>query len=824
MSSTSSRKRRRREEAEDKNVHENSGSENISTDPDLLRILIATDNHLGYNEKDGICGDDSFRAWDEIFAIAKRRQVDMVLLGGDIFHDNNPSRATVLRCVQTLSKYCLGDDPVQFQIVSDQKANFPDSDIGLVNYMNPNVNIGLPVFCIHGNHDDPAGVGRHSAVEMLSYSNLVNYFGKSSVDRVTVSPVLIEKGATKLALYGMGHLRDERLNRMFTNKQVHWKLMKENPEQWFKMFVIHQNRVQHTKTQSNVISESLLPKWLDVVVWGHEHESKTDFEHNADREFDVYQPGSSVATSLCQGEVAEKHIGMLEIRRDDYRLETIPLTTVRPLVWRDYALYNSPDLDPSEYTDDDILAVLENGLEDMLAEEKKRAEPLIAQQIEQQCGMNPDEPTANIERRIRQQFLPLVRLRANVSGFRKVSTVRLSQAFQGRVANPNSIIAFYKRSAVRAAAAAAAAAGGGGGGDGTNELDEMMQSHIDNQNITADVIGSMITKRLGETEALSVLPEPLFRDAIREFVEKHERGAIAAYVDESIEWLSKTLSGSGITPSNVEEHVTNSARTRHNQLEEESGHVVAGAAGVAASGAGAAGAAGVLDSDDDDVKHADEDVVATKTNRGKRQSGKKSASKPKKTSRKKVASGTGRRSTRGKKNREPDSDDDEDYQEEEEESEDETMTTTRHSTRSSRSSTRSKKKAAVVSASASASASRSRSKRVSRTHANTISIDDSDDDAGADADMKEELGTNVHEDDDEDMDTIGLGLAPAVNVRSSRRNRTAAAVALDSDEDEDEEEEEEEEDMFTFKYSKTQSSAAATGPSQSRTRRSRRRR
>ncbi len=47
-----------------------------------------------------------------------------------------------------------------------------------VNFENPNYNIGLPVFTIHGNHDDPAGAENLSAVDILSSCNLVNYFGK----------------------------------------------------------------------------------------------------------------------------------------------------------------------------------------------------------------------------------------------------------------------------------------------------------------------------------------------------------------------------------------------------------------------------------------------------------------------------------------------------------------------------------------------------------------------------------------------------------------------------------------------------------------------
>ncbi len=46
-----------------------------------LRILVATDNHLGGNEKDPIRGNDSFETFEEILQIAKERRADCVLLG-----------------------------------------------------------------------------------------------------------------------------------------------------------------------------------------------------------------------------------------------------------------------------------------------------------------------------------------------------------------------------------------------------------------------------------------------------------------------------------------------------------------------------------------------------------------------------------------------------------------------------------------------------------------------------------------------------------------------------------------------------------------------
>ncbi|CAN0201529.1 unnamed protein product, partial [Hapterophycus canaliculatus] len=44
--------------------------------------------------------------------------------------------------------------------------------------------------------------------------------------------------------------------------------------------------------------------------------------------FRICQPGSSVATSLCEGEAVPKHVGLLEIRGNDFRIQSLPLTQV----------------------------------------------------------------------------------------------------------------------------------------------------------------------------------------------------------------------------------------------------------------------------------------------------------------------------------------------------------------------------------------------------------------------------------------------------------------------------------------------------------------
>uniref|UniRef100_A0A3Q3JAQ7 Calcineurin-like phosphoesterase domain-containing protein n=1 Tax=Monopterus albus TaxID=43700 RepID=A0A3Q3JAQ7_MONAL len=96
----------------------------LLADEDTFKILIATDVHLGYLEKDAIRGSDSYTTLNEILKCAKTNQVDFILLGGDLFHDNKPSRKCLHSCITMLRQYCMGDSPIRFNILSDQAVNF----------------------------------------------------------------------------------------------------------------------------------------------------------------------------------------------------------------------------------------------------------------------------------------------------------------------------------------------------------------------------------------------------------------------------------------------------------------------------------------------------------------------------------------------------------------------------------------------------------------------------------------------------------------------------------------------------------------------------
>ena len=86
--------------------------------------------------------------------------------------------------------------------------------------------------------------GSLSAIDIISTAGLLNHFGKaSSCENIDMSPVLLKKGNTKLALYGLGAQRDERLHKTFVLKKVRMLRPREDPDTWFSVFVIHQNRL-----------------------------------------------------------------------------------------------------------------------------------------------------------------------------------------------------------------------------------------------------------------------------------------------------------------------------------------------------------------------------------------------------------------------------------------------------------------------------------------------------------------------------------------------------------------------------------------------------
>lgn len=66
-----------------------------------------------------------------------------------------------------------------------------------------------------------AGQNSICTLDILSCAGLVNYFGKNTeLTELSVNPILLQKGSSRLALYGFGHIKDQRLYRLFDEGKV----------------------------------------------------------------------------------------------------------------------------------------------------------------------------------------------------------------------------------------------------------------------------------------------------------------------------------------------------------------------------------------------------------------------------------------------------------------------------------------------------------------------------------------------------------------------------------------------------------------------------
>ncbi|KAL3057359.1 hypothetical protein OYC64_007772 [Pagothenia borchgrevinki] len=513
-------------------------SESTLDDEDTFKILIATDIHLGYLEKDAIRGNDSFNTLEEILKSAKTNQVDFILLGGDLFHENKPSRRCLHTCITMLRRYCMGDKPINFNILSDQRVNFNTTQFPWVNYQDENLNISIPAFSIHGNHDDPTGAEGLCALDLISASGLINHFGHShSVEKIEISPILMQKGITKLALFGLGSIPDERLYRMFVNKQVTMLRPKEDQDEWFNLFTIHQNRSKHGPT--NYIPEQFLDDFIDLVVWGHEHECLIAPTRNEQQLFYVTQPGSSVATSLSPGEAAKKHIGLLRVKGRKMNMQKIPLNTVRQFFIQDVVLTDYQDI----FTPDT---------------------PQVTKKVEDLCYAKVTEMLEQAERERLGCPLtpekPLIRLRVDYSGgFEAFNTSRFSQKFVDRVANPKDVIHFLRRREQKE--------------DNKDEVNVDYGKLFKTTAVEGLRVEDLVKQYFEATEQnvqLSLLTEHGMGKAIQEFVDKDEKDAIEELITYQLEKTQRHLQARGVTTEqDIDLEIQRFRDSKKNTTEEE---------------------------------------------------------------------------------------------------------------------------------------------------------------------------------------------------------------------------------------------------------------
>jgi len=287
------------------------------------------------------------------------------------------------------------------------------------------------------------------------------------------------------------------------------------------------SRVKHGPQE--FVPEGMFDDSIALVVWGHEHACRIVPEPVAGKNYYITQPGSSVATSLADGEAIEKcappsclsshlnltnprHVALLQIQAKDFQLTPIPLKTVRPFVIDEVSLADAAEEEGLNLNDQiEITKYLKAKVNSLIDQANEMWKDRNAKAIEAGEGELP-------------KMLPLIRLRVDTTGVTETSNpIRFGQEFQGRIANPRDLLVFHRSKKAKT--------------KGKVVVDQPELS-IDNPNLSISEklekvrVGTLVKEYLSAQE-LQLLGENGMSDAIQMFVEKDDIHAIQACVSTS---------------------------------------------------------------------------------------------------------------------------------------------------------------------------------------------------------------------------------------------------------------------------------------------------
>jgi len=269
----------------------------------------------------------------------------------------------------------------------------------------------------------------------------------------------------------------------------------------------------HAYTSTGYLPENFLPEFLDLVVWGHEHECLIDPRYNPEMNFHVMQPGSSVATSLMPGEAVPKHVAVLSITGKEYKVDTIRLKTVRPFVMKEIVL--SEDKTALSFAKKgDNRTALTRHLMDIVESMIKEAK-VEWKAAQDDADRDDDEEVP----------LPLIRLRVEYSApeggnFDCENPQRFSNRFVGKVANVNDVVQFYRKKAGTSRKAQ----------NGADLPEESMMAQLSIDSVKVE----KLVREFLTAQSLTILPQNSFGDAVSQFVDKDDKHAMETFVEESL--------------------------------------------------------------------------------------------------------------------------------------------------------------------------------------------------------------------------------------------------------------------------------------------------
>ena len=128
----------------------------------------------------------------------------------------------------------------------------------------------------------------------------------------------------------------------------------------------------------SLILEKNIPKFIDFVLWGHEHDNRIQLEYCPSADCFISQPGSTVPTSLSEGESEEKQVAILTVNQNKFKFKPVTLETTRLVIFDTVSLLDLVTLDELEdHSNDDIQETIKQGLHLEVEKRIKQAEEIL---------------------------------------------------------------------------------------------------------------------------------------------------------------------------------------------------------------------------------------------------------------------------------------------------------------------------------------------------------------------------------------------------------------------------------------------------------------
>ncbi len=310
-----------------------------------MKIAVISDTHLGYGagtERE----KDAFKQAEEAMDKALERDIDLILLPGDIFDKKTPSPETWSRALKILKKPLLKTKKeIKIEEPEENEEKLSKSSV--------------PVIAIHGTHERRSK-GYVNPMEMLED---MGYLIHLHCDKT-----ILKINGEKIAVHGMSGVPEEYAGEVLQNFNP--EPVKNIPN----IFMFHQSLEEYIYDSENTFLKiDDLPEGFDLYIDGHIH-----WQNVLDKEKTVMFPGSTVTTQMRKVE-AEKEKGFYIIdtapdkNNGEWKIEFISLEKRRPFEYIEMELEGEKSSEIIEKAREK----LKKSLEEIKKETESDEDPMI---------------------------------------------------------------------------------------------------------------------------------------------------------------------------------------------------------------------------------------------------------------------------------------------------------------------------------------------------------------------------------------------------------------------------------------------------------------